>query len=55
MPSDGTPISKVHHRMPVFLDEKTRKVWLDPKQTFKNCVDAITESEIINGMSLSFV
>jgi putative SOS response-associated peptidase YedK len=55
MPSNGTPISKVHHRMPVFLDETTRSVWLDSNSSFKVCVDAITNSEVINGQSLSFV
>ena len=55
MPSNGTPISKVHHRMPVFLDETTRAVWLDANSSFKACVDAITNSEVINGQSLAFV
>lgn len=29
MSSTGTPIETVHHRMPVFLDEVTRTMWLD--------------------------
>ena len=41
--------------MPVFLDEVTRKVWLDPLIDFRSCVDKISNSDIIDGNTLNFV
>ena len=39
-------VSRVHHRQPVFLDAKTREMWLNPKQSFKDCFTAIMESQV---------
>ena len=39
-------VSRVHHRQPVFLDAKTREMWLDPKHSFKDCFNAIMGSQV---------
>ena len=48
-------LSKIHHRMPVFLqeDEKlnTKAMWLDPEKTFGECFEAIMKSKVYDGLS----
>ena len=46
MPSEGH-LQKVHHRMPVFLDEESRKVWLDPKVSFRKCLELIEKTDLL--------
>lgn len=51
---DSTPtgnLSKIHHRMPVFLNEETRKLWLDPDTSYATCFKAIMKSKVYEGLS----
>jgi hypothetical protein len=41
--------------MPVFLDAQTRKLWLDHKTDFNECIAAIARSDVIKGESLEIV
>jgi len=41
MEPDGTPLSKVHDRMPVFLTPQTAALWLDCSQPFSNVVGTV--------------
>ena len=42
--------------MPVFLDEKTKALWLDPKYSFKECFRAIMDSDVVkSGEHLEFL
>jgi putative SOS response-associated peptidase YedK len=49
MPSDGH-LEKVHHRMPVFLNEKSREAWLDPNCSFQKCIEEIKLTNVIGSL-----
>ena len=51
MPSTGG-LSAVHTRMPVLLNEDTRKKWLDPKVSFEDCVEAINDSNVWQSLKM---
>jgi len=38
-------VKKIHTRMPVLLDEKTKEMWLDPNYKFADCLKAVVESK----------
>jgi putative SOS response-associated peptidase YedK len=44
-------IANVHHRMPVFLNEETKTMWLDPDVPFHTCFQAIMNSTVYEGLS----
>ena len=44
-------LSKIHHRMPVFLNTETKALWLDPDTSFSDCFKAIIASKVYNGLS----
>ena len=40
-------LKQVHHRMPVYLDEKTLRMWLDSeKYCFEECEDIIEKLDV---------
>lgn len=44
-------ISHIHNRRPVFLDEETKALWLDPTIQFQDCFKAIMKSKVYEGLS----
>lgn len=44
-------ISHIHDRRPVFLDENTKTMWLDPTIDFGLCFKAIISSKAYEGLS----
>jgi putative SOS response-associated peptidase YedK len=54
MDSDGTAIADIHHRMPVFLDQSTIKLWLDPNVSFQNVLHSILSSKAIKAEHIDF-
>lgn len=41
MDSDGTPVAKVHDRMPLFLTPETAAMWLDPSVSFSKAIKPV--------------
>merc|ERR1712150_412447 len=41
MDSEGTPVAKIHDRMPVFLSPSTAATWLDPAVSFGKAIRPI--------------
>lgn len=49
---DASPnLMKVHDRMPVFLNQETKSMWLDPQKTFAECFKAIMKSKVYEGLN----
>lgn len=44
-------ISHIHHRQPVFLNEHTMSLWLNPSISFKRCFKEIMSSKANEGLS----
>jgi putative SOS response-associated peptidase YedK len=47
----STNLAKIHYRMPVFLNERTKTLWLDPDVPFKSCFKEIMTSKVYEGLS----
>jgi len=43
-------IKHIHDRRPVFLDEYTKALWLDPSVNFKKCFQEIMKSKAYEGL-----
>lgn len=48
-------LSRIHHRMPVFLTEETKKLWLDPDAKYADCFKAIMKSKVYEGLTFEEV
>lgn len=44
-------LAHIHDRMPVFLDEYTKELWLDPTLSFATCFEEIMKSKVYEGIS----
>ena len=43
-------LSKIHHRMPVFLTEETKKLWLDTSVPYSKCFKEIMKTKVYEGL-----
>lgn len=50
----ASSLEKIHHRMPVFLNEKTKEMWLDPNCKFQDVFKEIIESRHYQDGGLTF-
>jgi putative SOS response-associated peptidase YedK len=41
MDSDGTPVARIHDRMPIFLTPDTAAMWLDPSVSYEQAIGPI--------------
>ena len=44
-------LAKIHDRMPVFLNEHTKSLWLNPEVSFKQCFKEIMAAKVYEGLS----
>ena len=44
-------IANIHHRMPVLLNDETKKLWLDPSVSFHDCFKAIMNTDVYKGLT----
>lgn len=44
-------IAHIHDRRPVFLNEHTKNLWLDPSVSFTTCFEEIMKSQAYEGLS----
>jgi len=52
MDSAGTPMFKVHDRMPVFLTPATAALWLDPAKSFSEVVAPVLKASEAHAQGL---